>query len=77
MFFGVVHASGVQSLVHIPNLGDRVGLDTGPLLDSLGAWICSVHVENFSWESETGGRTEYSVINLNQSFNFLKKKPDE
>lgn len=62
MFFGVVHTSGVQPMVRVPDLGQRVGLGPGPLLHSLGARICTVHVGNVPWDSEAGGRTKYSVI---------------
>lgn len=62
----LVHASEVQSLVRVPNLGKRARLDTGPLLHSLGAWICTVHVGNVYWESKTGRRTEDLVIDLCQ-----------
>lgn len=72
MLSGLVHTSGVQSLVHIPNLGKHVGLDSGPLLHSLGAWICAVHVGDVYWESKTGRRTEDLVIDLRQ-----EQKPEE
>lgn len=57
MLSGLVHTSGVQSLLHIPNVGKHLGLDTGPLIHSFGAWICTVRVGNVYWESEAGRRT--------------------